>query len=404
MKKQIRMGIIFVVTALISFASGATAAPNTFDANGNLCVIGGTSPQDLGTPMELWMGVGNESAGTLVGTVTFDGGNVVRIDLNDPEVIFPYFATAVHIHFADTVENIPHTTTGNPIPGQFEFDEWEYVEVITDPTQTVIEVPVTIEPTDTVGAVHLSLSQYGGLDGYEFLLPKGPVQLNVEMAVTNGNYQSYVQATITEGGFLDGVYDSWCVDVDTMINPVETYLAHVYSTYSDDWLDQQVLGMALEYPENLPKVNYLLNTYAVGDMVTPTNSNCNPVTICGAVAPPEALTMGDIQRAIWALVDDDQDTAGLNSWSQERINAILCDANTNGAEFVPDCGQKIAFIIVPDDGDVQMITGQSLLQEIGIACETEAVGSAWGDGKYGEIFPGSNQWGTYFIYDETCGL
>ena len=44
--------------------------PNIFDADGNLCINVNSPSELIGEPMELWMGVGNEKAGTLVGHVT----------------------------------------------------------------------------------------------------------------------------------------------------------------------------------------------------------------------------------------------------------------------------------------------------------------------------------------------
>ena len=406
MKKQICTLTIAAVAVVISFSTGV-AAPNTFDANGDLCVIGGTSPQEIGTPMELWPGAPGETTGTLVGYVTFDNESVIIdlsvVDNNGAPGMFPWVATAVHIHFADKVENIPHTNTGNPQMGQFEYN----VE-IEDPYQSVITIPVEF---DAVGAIHLAVEKAGGLEGFEFYLPKDPVLLTVEAPdISDGIFDpSYLQATLSEAGILNGVYDAWCVDVDVEINPVKEYTAHVYSIYATDWLTQAIFANVFEYPENLPKINYLLNTFSAGDMVQPLDGNCTPITSCGAVVPEEALTFGDIQRAIWELIDDDQSVIGITPWRQSRVNAILCDVDVNGyapdgGPWVPACGQKIAFIVIPDDGDVQMITGQSLLQEIGISCETEEAGSAWSDGKYGEVFPGSNQWGKYFLYDAVCGL
>src|SRR6056300_1241357 len=128
---------IFAGAALISFATSAVAAPNTFDVNGDLCVIGenNLTEQTIGTPMELWAGVG-QADGVLAGYVTFEDQKVI-INLNDADNdnipdIFPWVATEVHIHFAATVDGIPHSPTGNPIPGQFEFDEWEVIYNIED--------------------------------------------------------------------------------------------------------------------------------------------------------------------------------------------------------------------------------------------------------------------------------
>ena len=280
MRDKVRILAIVVVAALISFVcdqprslvEAQEIGANTFDANGDLCISGGTTPQEIGTPMELWAGVGNEDAGTLVGYITFDSESV-RINLTDldgdgvPDM-YPWVATAVHIHFAENLDGIPQTPSNNPKVGHFEYnieslDLFEYIIEIAEPFQSEIVIPVDFE---AVGAIHLAVEQ-----------------------------------------------------VDVL-------------------------------------VEYILNNFSVGDMIQPVNESCVPLTSCGVVKPEEALTLGDIQRAISILTDDDLSNALPYCWG--RVNAILCGVN-----------------------DIQ---------------ET-----AWGDGKSGEEFDG-NQWGTYFNYDETC--
>ena len=164
MKKQVWIFSIVAITVLISFATGA-AAPNTFDANGDLCISGGTTPQEIGTPMELWAGVGNENAGTLVGYITFDSESV-RINLTDldgdgiPDM-YPWVATAVHIHFAENLDGIPQTPSNNPKVGLFEYniddlELFEYIVEITDPFQSEIVIPVDFE---AVGAIHVAVEK-----------------------------------------------------------------------------------------------------------------------------------------------------------------------------------------------------------------------------------------------------
>ena len=95
--------------------------PNTFSVSGILTIKGGdNNTQAIGTPMELYMGADRKVGGTLVGHVTFlSGPSRVRINLTDVDGIpgpdmFPYVATEVHIHFARTIDGIPHTKKGIP--------------------------------------------------------------------------------------------------------------------------------------------------------------------------------------------------------------------------------------------------------------------------------------------------
>jgi hypothetical protein len=386
--------------------------PNTFDGAGLLCVkgINQNNPQLIGTPMELWMGVGNETAGMLVGYVTFlQNPDRVRIDLTDIDGVpgpdfFPFVATAVHIHFGLNEADIPQTSKGIPIPGQFEYN------VPVDPYQSVIEVPVEF---DAFGAIHLSVVKYGGVEGFNFYLPNSQVTLKIVDYPSAGD-PTYFRMKITDGGFIStydmgygpGIYEAWCIDVDHTISLNVNYPAYLYSSYES--LPSWMTGPGnIEYPENLDKVNYLVNNFVTGQMVQLMEANCtpriNPST--GLPYPPEALTFSDIQRAIWHYVDNNQSTSGLLNWSQYRVNAIQCAVDASGDGFVPACNQKIVFIVVPTGTpgsfNYQLVIGQPIIGEIEVPCAT-ASGTAWGDGKYGANFPGSKQWGTYFLYDEDC--
>lgn len=155
--------LALIMSALVCAApKGAGSGyvnPNTFDSDGMLSIVANPG-QAPGTPMELWMGVGNENAGMLVGYVTFyyvGMQGYVQIDLTDfdgepgPDM-FPFVATKIHIHFAPSVNDIPHTSKGNPIPGLFEYNI-----PVTDPYQTVYDIPVEF---DAVGAIQRAIWYY----------------------------------------------------------------------------------------------------------------------------------------------------------------------------------------------------------------------------------------------------
>jgi hypothetical protein len=80
--------------------------------------------------MELWMGVGNAKAGTLVGYVRFEPGKVI-IDLTDT-LIRMVRQTCIRMlskKFIFTLQvpkgsGIPQTKNGNPIPGKFRIQHY----------------------------------------------------------------------------------------------------------------------------------------------------------------------------------------------------------------------------------------------------------------------------------------
>jgi hypothetical protein len=394
--------LVLLAAALIASPRLGAAGNGNFTPN-TFCWANGA--QAIGSPMELWMGVGNETAGMLVGHATLykvGSQGYVRIDLADldgdgvPDM-FPFVATRIHIHFADTVAWIPHTKQGNPIPGQFEYN------VVTDPRQTVYEIPVTFK---AFGAIHLSVQRYGGIEGFNFWLPDNQVTLRIVDYPSPGD-PTYFRLKVTNGGFIstydmgygEGVYEGWCVDVDHVIYENKDYPAYLFSSYEQ--LPSWLIGPGLiEYPENLDLVNYLVNKFKTGDVVQPVDAFCNPV------GSPEALTYGDIQMAIWSYIENSPSSNGIGTYSPYRVNAIRCEVAAHGNNFVPACDEKVVFLVVPAGTStgplsVQVVIGQPVIGEIAVEC-TSAEGTAWGDGKYGAQFPGARQWGTYFKVNGAC--
>jgi len=86
-------------------------------------------------------------------------------------------------------------------------------------------------------------------------------------------------------------------------------------------------------PENLDLVNWILNQELVGT-----------ASICGG-----DYTYGDVQRAIWGLLDDGQADGGLGPWEQCRADEIEAAAWLNGEGFEPTCGDLVGVILLPVD-------------------------------------------------------
>jgi hypothetical protein len=340
-----------------------------------------------GQTIEVWAGVGNANAGTLVGYLTLSGGTAT---LTLPEGS-PYVPTVMHLAFGATLADIPVNNSGNPVPGQFP-----YQFPISSP-------PYTFEfaaPSGTVyAAAHFVFVQPGGVQGFQLLLPSGMVDLSVTMPYPGG--PAYFPHTyLTNAGAMSGDYLGWCSDVGRLITPDVTYPAKLYSTYDAAGIAElaALLPPTTFHAESLPKVNYLLNQFQVGTMVAPVDdaTSCTPTG-----APAEALTYSDIQKAIWWLISNDTaQNGGLDVWSQQRVDAIVCAANANSS-FTPACGQKVAFLAVPLTGDPPAISNQPVLATAPAPCGGGEE-TAWADGKVGAIFPGASQWGTYFQWNTAC--
>jgi hypothetical protein len=207
-----------------------------------------------------------------------------------------------------------------------------------------------------------------GLAGLEASLPS-----QVTIDVESGSPISYLRVTVSGGTTLDGIHEGWCIDTDHGIGETVSYTANVYSSYGT------IPPGLIEHPENLDLVNWIINQDYVGQPA-----------MCGGI-----FTMGDVQRALWELLDDEQASPGnLGPWSQCRVDEILAAAAANGEGFVPSQpGELLVIILEPYERDA--------LRQIHIIaipippCE-EGEETAWGDGLE---FPGRN-WATYIVYDE----
>ena len=189
--------------------------------------------------------------------------------------------------------------------------------------------------------------------------------------LADGGNTSYFTATVTNGGILDSPpgnpYPAWCVDTDRSINLNTDYGVYVYSSY-----DPNLPGDPLDPPPtppfygNLDRVNWILNTVAAGADVNglPCLAGDPLCTVC----PAPTVNDCDIQRAIWALVDNTPYTCGGEN--QCRWQRIVSAANASGDGFVPDsCAQKVAVVLLPWDTERQMLIAQVTALQLSGECE-----------------------------------
>ena len=86
---------------------------------------------------------------------------------------------------------------------------------------------------------------------------------------------------------LTGVYEGWCIDTDRLISDNTNYTAKVYSSY------EPLPAGLVEHPENLDLVNWIINQNYVGKPAGGSLGN---------------YTYGDVQLAIWTLIEDQVST------------------------------------------------------------------------------------------------
>jgi hypothetical protein len=204
----------------------------------------------------------------------------------------------------------------------------------------------------------------------------------VTIKVTHPGVDSYFDVEISGGNLLDDTYDSFCIDTDLNINPGREYTAVVYSSY-DDHVDDTT--NVVEYHGNLTKVNWIINQYWVGQ-------DCD--------CADRLFTSGDVQRAIWELIDDTESAAGLGTWSQCCADVIRDDALANGDGFEPACDQLLALVLIPVS-KTQRIIAQVVTATVELSCFDPEKDTAWG---YGDVDPNGDQgsWAMYMNYPNTC--
>jgi protocatechuate 3,4-dioxygenase beta subunit len=188
---------------------------------------------------------------------------------------------------------------------------------------------------------------------------------------------SYVDITFTNNG-ADNIFegltiDGYCLDAKAPIAGNTEYTAQVYSSYEQ-------LPDSLKYPnpdnptategvifnpDSLNIINWIVNQNFEGR-----------ASVAGGT-----FTSGDVQKAIWSFIDDDNSAGQLGPFDQARIDEITSLATAEGAGFVPSYNYtnyygeevtgKMAVILAPndDDGDgladAQIVIAEVELSKLG---------------------------------------
>lgn len=153
----------------------------------------------------------------------------------------------------------------------------------------------------------------------------------------------------------------WCVDTDHTIHQNQWYCADIFSSYAyPDGLDDTV-------SDNLDVVNWILNQDVIGQP-------------SGGFGP---YTYGDVQMAIWSLVEDAFSNNGLGPWDMNRVQNILTIAglavpfDEPSVDYFPPCGGVAGVILKPvncDNGnDHQILIAQMLVSEFPVVCENSGI-------------------------------
>jgi hypothetical protein len=311
---------------------------------------------------------------TTVGSVvvTSDDDNIyVKYLINDDT---KWAISETHLSITTTADKngVPNTVPGypgNPKIGLFNFNtthanvsEYLYTIPLTEFNRAkdlyILAHAVVKDPTNITGWVQEPI-----------LLPE-----IVDMTLSYPNSDSYFGITISNDGVLNGFHDGWCLDLDKEITPT-SYKAYVVSSLVSGFNELNLV----EKPENMFKVNWLLNQDIVGTVSTD-----------GLV-----FTLQDFQMALWWLVEDVVVDPGIGNWTQAHVDEILGLTN-HLTSFIPTCEfPAYAVILRPLDANGLPTVQTGIIKQY-IKCTPVYGGdeTAWAAGK---AFPGDS-WAMFFEY------
>jgi hypothetical protein len=301
----------------------------------------------------------------LVGEVTVTGSNgnyEVTYNLTNDG----YCLVETHLSVVSDPNDFPMTRAGNPIPGQFEYSNTH--DCIPSFSYNV-NLEDFKEGEQVYIAAHAVVNCVSDVTSESFV---SSLPSEVSVCVTaKGVPESYFDIEIAAGNILSGAKDAWCLDQDAALDNLDCFIGDVYTSY------ETLPEGKFEKPENFRALNWLLNQNFIGTEATSELGN---------------YTFGDIQLAIWNLVDDS--VCNLceftGPYNNDRINILVNMALSNNS-FVPSCGEDVVIVIIPNDGK------QAICVTIPAPCG-DCEETAWADGC---DFPGNN-WATFFQYGSSA--
>ncbi len=221
------------------------------------------------------------------------------------------------------------------------------------------EIPIENDPELGFFAIAAHAVVTSGMEVLENFADKLPANATLKV-LTEWDQPEIRPSYFTEvtikntDGFLDGKYHGWCAQADVEISRNNWYDADLFSSLED--LDD-VIG--LNYPENINKVNWILNQEFVGEKLK------------GEGVDLGIATYGDVQYAIWDLVSTLPPVIESRH-DMDRVNEIVRRATLH-ADFIPEYGGVFSIIFSIEEA-------QDVLIKYPVPYYEKE--SAWGQGEY----------------------
>ena len=280
----------------------------------------------------------------------------------------------------------PLNNPGNPKVGNFPYAgeltyEIPYEELNVD------------ENGNFIVAAHAVVEPNIGFYEFETTIPEGAKWLSPKVNTGPTPKEAYFwYASLGTGDcnnfnpddIWDGQYPGWCLNPLAHISPGACYETYLYSTYG-----YFPVGL-LMYPENLDKVNWLINQDFVGQ----------------EYGDDEFYTYGDIQMLVWLNLNPGNlapsqlgGLGGVGDYDQDHVDYLQGQMDLYGEGFVPACDELIGIILYPQPLEGNTAPVQPILVFVPYDCEWGGEETAWMQGN--QYFPGK-RWDWYQEFMPTC--
>lgn len=375
---------LIVVALLLAMPAAVFADPIAVE----MIVDGGATETDVGD-VKVWD----------------DGTNLYVYYVPIDPLPWPWHSiTLTHLEVGTGLSDIPQKN-GNPIPGKFTWSEAKGNNADLDgdgtPDLGYYEIPLGSlgAGTKLYIAAHAEVcsEDYETYPDVDSIISALPATVTMDASVTLP--ASYVDVTISDGGILDGSYIGYCIDSGILIDVT----APPPPPYYDVAVDTNGL-VDFDGDPVMDRINYILNQ--IDDYLS------------------QGYSHSDIQVAIWRLLPLQSLPTNYPKPDaiEANVTAILNDANANGVDYEPECGDYLGIklepppiVIIDENGNEIRIPVQRILIRIPLECGCD---TAWGsikefgplwdysepnphdgrvDDTYGYDFPGKN-WAHYFTY------
>lgn len=295
-----------------------------------------------------------------------------------------WYLTEVHLHLTTDPNEIPMNRAGNPMIGHFEYN----FPLDIDDQVKEFELPVCIPiPEDENGnpVNSVFIAAHGVACNKVAVLHETPdfeqfcasLPETADLTVVDDRVLGYFTSTITDGGWLDGEYPGWCLS--RIITIPRGVLLDDFEIVCSLDPNLEAYGI-VDYPENMPLVNYILNQNYIGKIVDVESAD-------------KKIRAMDVQCAIWELIDE---SGAPEVYMNDKVQWILEDVEANSPDFVLECGSYVGIILVPPRNEDGSLTTQVSMISVPLSCESYEYEceTIWAEGFE---FPGNN-WAMFFKY------